>query len=69
MPHTEHEKLRPQDLLDAPRDTNDWQDRQDLKDDSAEFAADHLEQVLGDEPSRTPDSASAILMTPSESQE
>lgn len=69
MAHTEQEKRRLRDLLDAPRDTNDWQDRQDLRDDSADLAADHLEQVLGDAPSRTPDSGSAVLVTPSESDE
>ncbi len=69
MAHTEQSKSRIRDILDAPKDTNEWQDRQDLKDDSAEFAADHLEQALGDEPSRRPDAPQDVLLKPSESDE
>jgi hypothetical protein len=53
-------------LTDVPKSTDEWQDWHDLVDEAHENVADHLEQVLGDEPTRVPNRTQAPSVRPSD---
>jgi hypothetical protein len=56
-------RLNPR-LTDVPKTTDEWQDWHDLVDEAHTTVADHLEQVLGDEPARVPDRMDAPAVRP-----
>lgn len=51
------------------RNTDEWQDREDLEEEVGELTDDHLEQVRGDEPGNLPSRPRSEAIKPSQIEE